>query len=77
MPLMPSRFNILLDDDQIAFNSYTCALVRFNLSFKNILLNPNATLSGQDNLLRDQMISCGFLVPADRDELSTLRSRYL
>lgn len=77
MPLIPSRFNILLDDEQIAFNSYTCALVRFNLSFKNILLNPNATLSGQDNLLRDQMISCGFLVPADRDELSTLRSRYL
>ena len=77
MHLKPSRFNVLLDDDRLAFNSSTCALVRFNLSFQKILLNPNATLSEQDNLLRDQMISCGFLVPADLDELSALRSRYL
>ena len=73
----PSRFNVLLDDDRLAFNSLTCALVSFNHSFQKILLNPNATLSGQDNLLRDQMISCGFLVPADLDEISALRSRYL
>ena len=77
MPLKPSRFNVLLEDDQLAFNSSTCALVRFNNSFRKILQNPNSTLSQQDNLLRDQMISCGFLVPFDRDELSTLRSRYL
>ena len=77
MPLKPSRFNILLEDDQLAFNSATCALVRFNLSFRKILLNPNASLSEQDNLLREQMLSCGFLVPSDLDELSTLRSRYI
>ena len=77
MLLKPSRFNFLLDDDQIAFNSSTCALVHFNHSFQKILQNPNAELSVQDNLLRDQMLSCSFLVPADRDELSTLRSRYL
>ena len=77
MALMPSRFNVLLEDDQLAFNSSTCALVRFNHSFRKILQNPNATLSQQDSFLREQMISCGFLVPADLDELSTLRSRYL
>ena len=77
MLLLPSRFNFLLDDDQIAFNSSTCALVHFNHSFRKILQNPNAELSVQDNLLRDQMLSCGFLVPSDLDELSTLRSRYL
>lgn len=77
MLLKPSRFNFLLDDDQIAFNSSTCALVHFNLSFQKILQNPNAELSVQDNLLRDQMLSCGFLVPTDLDEISALRSRYL
>ena len=77
MPLKPSRFNVLLEDDQLAFNSSTCALVRFNNSFRKILQNPNSTLSQQDNLLRDQMISCGFLVPSNCDELSTLRSLYL
>ena len=77
MLLLPSRFNFLLDDDLLAFNSSTCALVHFNNSFRKILQNPNAELSVQDNLLRDQMLSCGFLVPSDRDELSTLRSRYL
>lgn len=77
MLLLPSRFNFLLDDELLAFNSSTCALVHFNHSFRKILQNPNAELSVQDNLLRDQMLSCGFLVPSDRDELSTLRSRYL
>ena len=77
MLLKPSRFNFLLDDDQIAFNSSTCALVHFNLSFQKILQNPNAELSVQDNFLRDQMLSCGFLVPSDLDEISALRSSYL
>ena len=77
MTLIPSRFNVLLVDDQIAFNSSTCFLVRFNPSFQKILQYPNDSLSVHDNLLRDQMISCGFLVPAECDELSTLRSRYL
>ena len=77
MTLKPSRFNILLDDDLLAFNSSTCAIVHFNSSFKKILQNPNSTLSQQDIFLRDQMLSCGFLVPAEHDELSTLRSRYL
>ena len=77
MPLKPSRFNVLLNDDQLAFNSLTCALVHFNSSFPKILQNPNASLSVQDNLLRDQMLSCGFLVHDDLDELSSLRSRYL
>ena len=45
--------------------------------FSKILQNPNAELSVQDNLLIDQMLSCGFLVPADLDEISALRSRYL
>lgn len=76
MALKPSRFNVLLENDHLAFNSSTCALVRFNHSFRKILQNPNAMLSQQDNFLRDQMISCGFLVPSDHDELSTLRSRY-
>ncbi|MBO4780031.1 MAG: SPASM domain-containing protein [Selenomonadaceae bacterium] len=77
MLLKPSRFNFLLDDDKLAFNSSTCALVRFNLSFQKILQHPNDSLSVQDNLLRDQMLSCGFLVYSDLDELSSLRSRYL
>ena len=77
MHLKPSRFNVLLDDNRLAFNSFTCALVQFNHSFQKILLNPNASLSVQDNLLRDQMLSCGFLVPSDLNELSALRSRYL
>ena len=77
MLLKPSRFNFLLDDELLAFNSSTCALIHFNLSFRKILQNPNSTLSVQDNLLRDQMLSCGFLVPADLDEISALRSRYL
>ena len=77
MPLKPSRFNVLLDDDRLAFNSFTCALVRFNHSFPKILQYPNASLSVQDNLLRDQMLSCGFLVHDDLDELSSLCSRYL
>lgn len=76
MALKTSCFNVLLDDEQLAFNSSTCALVCFNPSFRKILQNPNATLPQQDSFLRDQMLSCGFLVPADRDELSTLRSRY-
>lgn len=77
MDLKPSRFNVLLEDDHLAFNSLTCALVQFNHSFQKILQNPNSTLTQQDNLLRKQMISCGFLVPSNLDELSTLRSRYL
>ncbi|MBQ3444680.1 MAG: radical SAM protein [Selenomonadaceae bacterium] len=77
MHLKPSRFNVLLDDDRLAFNSLTCALVQFNHSFQKILLNPNDSLSVHDNLLRDQMLSCGFLVPSDLNELSALRSRYL
>ena len=77
MLLIPSRFNVLLENDLLAFNSSTCALVHFNHSFRKILQNPNTELSVQDNFLREQMLSCGFLVPADRDELSTLRSRYL
>ena len=77
MHLKPSRFNVLLDDDQLAFNSLTCALVQFNHSFQKILLNSNDSLSVQDNLLRDQMLSYRFLVPSDLNELSTLRSWYL
>ena len=77
MDLKPSRFNVLLEDDHLAFNFLTCALVQFNHSFQKIFQNPNSTLTQQDNLLRKQMISCGFLVPSNLDELSTLRSRYL
>lgn len=77
MSLKPSRFNVLLEDDRLAFNSFTCALVRFNHSFQKILQYPNDSLSVQDNLLRDQMLSCGFLVSSDLDEISFLHSRYL